>query len=235
MSPLAIARTGEPRFGREKVVAIGIQRGFRDEIAYRQQFPVVVEQKAEFHRHRHGPERLLQGDQPGMARHAISFDGATSSRWASIVARLACDQYSKSDPRRRRARAGSPARYREGPPPLPRVRTIALRVAFRAWRRHQGLGHAGEQLQSRQVYSRRRLRPRTSAPRDRCPGPHRGNFAARTKGENHEQSLFNQTDRRMPHRQPAGAGANAGQQQNQPSSQSSSHQAMSATRPFARN
>ena len=59
---------GQPRLGRQEVVAIGIQRRSGNDESDRQQLPLLVEEKAELHRHRHGAERILQHDQPGVAR-----------------------------------------------------------------------------------------------------------------------------------------------------------------------
>ena len=59
---------GQPRLGRQEVVAIGIQRRLGNNKSDRQQLPLLVEEKAELHRHRHGAERILQHDQPGVAR-----------------------------------------------------------------------------------------------------------------------------------------------------------------------
>ena len=78
--------TGQPRFRRQEVIAIGIQSGFGNEKSDREQLAHRVEEKAKLHRHRHRAEGVLQDEQPGLtgsrclsrrlAIRAMRLDGA---------------------------------------------------------------------------------------------------------------------------------------------------------------
>ena len=58
--------TGQPRFRRQEVIAIGIQSGFGNEKSDREQLARTVKEKAKLHRHRHCTEGVLQDNQPGL-------------------------------------------------------------------------------------------------------------------------------------------------------------------------
>ena len=139
--------TRQPRFGGQQIVAVGVERALGHQIADREQLALAVEQKAEFHRQRHGPGGLFQDREPHLQASAASADGrgrGGGCRW----------------------RAASPAAQNSMSAPVPSPRSLAraraISAMVSAWaassaRRRRQLSPSDERSSSWPASARERI------------------------------------------------------------------------------